>query len=358
MRSNSLLVLVAALLWFAGPVAPAALAGGQKSFTGCATCHRREAASQPTTLMAQAMQVAGPNPILQAHPRLTFRRGGYTYTVITTGSQSIYSVTDGARTLSAPLQWGFGAGAQTWLFSMNGKFYESLVSYFPEVNGLAMTLGDDVFAPHNLVEALGRELGQQDVKSCFGCHTTGAIVDGKLDLNTFTPGVSCEHCHAGAGTHMADATQAKFNSVPANLGAMSSEGLSNFCGQCHRSWSTVVTHLWFGEVNVRFAPYRLANSKCFNGTDARISCVACHNPHVNVDTRPAAYDTRCLACHGSHPPVSSRAPQQVQSETKVCPVATSNCVSCHMPKVKLADGHLSFTDHFIRVVKPGEPYPD
>ena len=76
-RSNSLLVLVAALLWFAGPVAPAALAGGQKSFTGCATCHRREAASQPTTLMAQAMQVAGPNPILQAHPRLTFRRGGY-----------------------------------------------------------------------------------------------------------------------------------------------------------------------------------------------------------------------------------------------------------------------------------------
>jgi hypothetical protein len=356
-RSNSLLVLVAALLWFAGPVAPAALAGGQKSFTGCATCHRREAASQPTTLMAQAMQVAGPNPILQAHPRLTFRRGGYTYTVITTGAQSIYSVTDGARTLSVPLQWGFGAGAQTWLFSMNGKFYESLVSYFPEVNGLAMTLGDDVFAPHNLVEALGRELGQQDVKSCFGCHTTGALVDGQLDLAAFRPGVTCEHCHAGAGTHMADAMQAKFSSAPPNLGAMSSEGLSNFCGQCHRSWSTVVTHLWFGEVNVRFAPYRLANSKCFNGTDARISCVACHNPHLNVDTVPAAYDTKCLACHASHPVASGQTPPQVQPATKACPVATSNCVSCHMPKVKLADGHLTFTDHFIRVVKPGEPYP-
>jgi hypothetical protein len=303
------------------------------------------------------MQVAGPNPILQAHPRLTFRRGGYTYTVITTGAQSIYSVTDGARTISVPLQWGFGAGAQTWLFSMNGKFYESLVSYFPEVNGLAMTLGDDVFAPHNLVEALGRELGQQDVKSCFGCHTTGALVDGQLDLAAFRPGVTCEHCHAGAGTHMADAMQAKFSSAPPNLGAMSSEGLSNFCGQCHRSWSTVVTHLWFGEVNVRFAPYRLANSKCFNGTDARISCVACHNPHLNVDTVPAAYDTKCLACHASHPVASGQTPPQVQPATKACPVATSNCVSCHMPKVKLADGHLTFTDHFIRVVKPGEPYP-
>jgi hypothetical protein len=266
-------------------------------------------------------------------------------------------VTDGARTLSVPLQWGFGAGAQTWLFSMNGKFYESLVSYFPEVNGLAMTLGDDVFAPHNLVEALGRELGQQDVKSCFGCHTTGALVDGQLDLAAFRPGVTCEHCHAGAGTHMADAMQAKFSSAPPNLGAMSSEGLSNFCGQCHRSWSTVVTHLWFGEVNVRFAPYRLANSKCFNGTDARISCVACHNPHLNVDTVPAAYDTKCLACHASHPVASGQTPPQVQPATKACPVATSNCVSCHMPKVKLADGHLTFTDHFIRVVKPGEPYP-
>jgi hypothetical protein len=351
------LALVAALLWFAGSVSPAAPAGPQKSLTGCATCHRSEAASQPNTLMAQAMQVTGANPTLQAHPRLTFHRGGYTYTVVTTGAQSIYSVTDGARTLSVPLQWGFGAGAQTWLFSMNGKFYESLVSYFPNIKGLDVTLGDEVSAPHNLSEALGRELGQQDVKSCFGCHTTGAIVDGKLDLTAFRPGVICEHCHVGAATHMADAMQAKFSSVPANLGAMSSEGLSNFCGQCHRSWSTVVTHLWFGEVNVRFAPYRLAISKCFNGTDARISCVACHNPHVNVDTVPAAYDTKCLACHASHPVASGKTPPQVQPATKVCPVATSNCVNCHMPKVKLANGHLAFTEHFIRVVKPEDPYP-
>jgi hypothetical protein len=355
-RSISLSILLAALFWFAEPVAPAAPPRPLKGSTGCATCHRSEATSQPTTLMAQAMQVAGANPILQAHPRLTFRRGGYSYTVITTGEQSIYSVSDGAHTLSVPVQWGFGAGAQTWLLTMNGKFYESLVSYFPEINGLAMTLGDDVFAPHNLLEALGRELGQQDVKSCFGCHTSGAMVDGKLDLTAFKPGVTCEHCHTGAPTHMADAMQAKFSTIPANLGAMSSEDLSNFCGQCHRSWSTVVTHLWFGEVNVRFAPYRLANSKCFNGTDARISCVACHNPHVNVETVPADYDTKCLACHSGHPGAPGQTLPQAPPATKVCPVATSNCVSCHMPKVKLADGNLRFTDHFIRVVKPGEQY--
>jgi hypothetical protein len=29
-----------------------------------------------------------------------------------------------------------------------------------------------------------------------------------------------------------------------------------------------------------------------------------------------------------------------------------------MPKVKLPNGHMTFFDHEIRVVKSGEPYPD
>jgi len=41
-----------------------------------------------------------------------------------------------------------------------------------------------------------------------------------------------------------------------------------------------------------------------------------------------------------------------------CPVATADCVSCHMPKVKLPDEHLIFTDHWIRVAHAGDPYPD
>jgi Cytochrome c554 and c-prime len=350
--------------WFAVVAAPLlcavagwpAPAGPQKTNTDCATCHRAEAGSQRDTLMAHALELSGANLILQSHPDLTLRRGDFTYTVTTRGQQSTYSVSDGVHTLSVPIQWGMGAGAQTWLFSMNGKFYESLVSYFPAINGLDLTLGDEIFAPRTVAEALGRELDPQEVKSCFGCHTTGAIVDDKLDLSAFKPGVTCEHCHLGAGTHMADAMHAKFTTVPANLGAMSSEGLSNFCGQCHRSWATVVTHRWFGEVNVRFSPYRLANSQCFNGTDPRIGCLACHNPHVNVNPDPASYDSKCLACHAPHAIASSATPAPPAG--KVCPVAKSNCVSCHMPKVKLANGHLTFTDHFIRIVKPGEPYPD
>jgi hypothetical protein len=323
----------------------------------CATCHRAEAASQPTTLMAHALELSAANPILQHHPKLTFRRGDFSYSVTTQNAVSTYSVTDGAHTLSVPIVWGLGAGAQTWLLSLDGKFYESLVSYFPDINGLDTTLGDDVLEPKNLIAAMGRPLAQQAVKSCLGCHTTGAIVDGKLDLTALRPGVTCEHCHQGASTHMADAMHSQFSTIPVKLGAISSEALSNFCGQCHRSWSTVVTHAWFGEMNVRFAPYRLANSKCFNGADPRISCVACHNPHLNLPTDVASYDSKCLACHTGHP-AGTGLPQSQEPLAKVCHVSKSNCVSCHMPKVTMANRHLTFTDHFIRIVKPGAPYPD
>jgi len=37
----------------------------------------------------------------------------------------------------------------------------------------------------------------------------------------------------------------------------------------------------------------------------------------------------------------------------MCKVATSNCVTCHMPKYDLPQTHAVFTDHEIRVVREG-----
>jgi hypothetical protein len=304
--------------------------------------------------MGRAAELPGANPILEGHPELTLHRGKYVYSIKTSGARSTYSVTDGLNTISLPIQWSFGSGAQSWVLSRNGKFYEGLVSYFPSLNGLGITIGDDAYSPRNLVEAMGRELTEQDVKDCFGCHTTGAIVDDQLKLGSLKPGVTCEHCHEGAAAHATDAAKHDFSSAPPTLRALSTEDLSNFCGQCHRTWSTVVLHREFGEINVRFTPYRLALSECYDGTDSRISCLACHNPHVNVSRDSASYDPKCLACHAPSKPHSSGA---VNPKAKVCPVAGSNCARCHMPKVKQASGNLTFTDHFIRIVKAGEPYP-
>jgi hypothetical protein len=298
--------------------------------------------------MGRAMQVPGGNAELSAHPKLTFRSGSYLYTVETHNGQSRYSVSDGIRTLTLPILWAMGAQAQTWILERDGRMYESLVSYYPTLNGLFTTVGDEHMAPKTLEEAIGRPLSDEDTKTCFGCHSTNAIVDKKLNLSSMTPGLTCEHCHVGAMAHLKNATKGGSDSDLKSLADLSTEDLSNFCGSCHRTWELVTRAGWRGTSNVRFQPYRLANSKCYDGADPRISCIACHDPHRKVVRDVSYYDSKCLACHTA----------PLQAHAKVCPVAKSKCSSCHMPKVPFPGGHFVFTDHQIRIVKPNDPYPN
>jgi hypothetical protein len=126
------------------------------------------------------------------------------------------------------------------------------------------------------------------------------------------------------------------------LGKLTTEEMSDFCGQCHRTWAEIASNGPHGIQNVRFQPYRLGNSKCYDAAEIRIRCTACHDPHRAVETSTAAYDAKCLACHAA----------------KDCSVATKDCVTCHMPRLDLPGAHKKFTDHKIRVVKANEPYPD
>jgi hypothetical protein len=231
-----------------------------------------------------------------------------------------------------------------------GRFYESMVSYFAPIDGLDVTIGDNSIHPQTLLEAFGRELSDFETRSCFGCHATRAAAGNSLQLEAMVPGVQCERCHTGAERHSQSISQGKTDSTPQKLGLLSPEEISNFCGQCHRTWERVVRDRLRGEINVRFQPYRLANSKCYDGGDRRMSCLACHEPHHDIVRGAAAYDSKCMACHNATARASANA--------KSCPIATNNCANCHMPKIALPGGHMVFTDHQIRVVRAGEPYPN
>jgi Cytochrome c554 and c-prime len=340
-------------------IAPLAVPGQQTGLDStCASCHPAEAASESRTPMGKAMELPGTDPELATHPKLTFQKGIFSYTVETREGKSTYSVTDGTETITLPIQWNFGEGAQTWVLVRNGQYYESLVSYYPSIEGLDITTGDEALNPTTLEEAIGRKLSTMDVKACFGCHSTNTVLDGKLSLDTLKPGVRCSHCHEGSELHVfAEETSGggDLKAVPPDLTRLNSEGISNFCGQCHRTWETVVRSGWHGVMTVRFQPYRLANSRCFDGTDPRISCLACHDPHQTVVRDEASYDPKCIACHGTK---GSGVPKSAPAGAKSCPVGTSNCASCHMPSTPLIRGRMVFHDHQIRVVKPGEAYPD
>jgi hypothetical protein len=347
------LACVALLLLIGG-----AKAEESKQPVACGTCHQAQSSLQSMTPMGQAMQLPGKNAVLDKHPKLAFRDGDYTYTVETASGKSIYTVGDGKQSISLPILWSMGAQAQTWVLERDGKMYESTVSYYPSLDGLSITTGHEQLHPNTLEEAIGKPLSEEIARSCFNCHATGAVVDHRLDLASLKPGVRCEHCHVGANEHLAGVLKGDLSSRPPQLGKLTSEDLSNFCGQCHRTWELVVRSRWSGVANVRFQPYRLANSKCFNGTDPRISCVACHDPHQPLEKSASHYDEKCLACHAPLRTAATPGAANVPPHAKSCPLAKANCVSCHMPKVQVTAGHLEFTDHQIRIVKPGAPYPN
>lgn len=328
------------------------LAGTLAAAPQCQSCHNTQGRSQPGTDMAWALAPPGSNRVLEANPALTIQKGVYRYLIETANGQSQYSVTDGKDKITVPIRWAFGLHSQTWVFEYRGRFYESLVSYFAKIKGLDTTIGDNSIHPQTLLEAFGRELTEFETKSCFGCHATHAFEGNRLQLDSLTAGVQCERCHTGAESHLQSITQGKAVSVPQKLGQLTPEEMSNFCGQCHRTWDRVVRDRLFGEINVRFQPYRLSNSKCYDGGDRRMSCIACHDPHRDVVRGAESYDAKCQACHSAGATVSGAA------KPKTCHVATSGCANCHMPKIELPGGHMVFTDHQIRVVRPGESYPN
>src|SRR5579875_2307315 len=108
----------------------------------CSECHEAQAMKQPATQMGQAMQLSGNNQTLKLHPKLTFRRGVYSYAVETRNTKTLYTVSDGSRSITVPVIWSMGAQAQTWVLEYDGHMYESMVSYYPSINGLDVTVGD------------------------------------------------------------------------------------------------------------------------------------------------------------------------------------------------------------------------
>jgi hypothetical protein len=108
-----------------------------------------------------------------------------------------------------------------------------------------------------------------------------------------------------------------------------------------------------GLSNVRFQPYRITDSRCYKDPDdRRISCLACHDPHEDPRRDAVFYDAKCTACHQ----VKNSAATKTQTAPP-CPTGNAQCVTCHMPKIEPPGVHFKFTDHHIRVVRPGEPYP-
>jgi len=327
----------------------------------CSECHSKKASSQAKTPMAEASFRIGArtgSPIV-ASARL--QSGSYLYRISSDSLGSTLTVTSGKETITGKISWIFGAGVhgQTYILESKSGLYESQASTFATLHGMDLTPGHSPIEAGDLNNALGERLSESTARLCFGCHTTNSTTNSKFDVSRAIPGVRCEACHGPGVDHVKamksgqidEALKAVLN--PASLNPVD---VVDFCGACHRTAVDVVmSEGAYGPLNVRFQPYRLEKSRCWGALgDDRLTCIACHDPHKPLVQNESSYDVRCLSCHGPQEGESHRGNQT----RAICPKAISNCTSCHMPKYEVPEMHAQFTDHFIRVVRAGESYPN
>jgi hypothetical protein len=237
----------------------------------------------------------------------------------------------GADRTEGKIDWVLGAGAQgqTPLVVAGDAVFESRVSYFPALRRFGITIGQKADASPNAFAALGVKQSPKSLRSCISCHATGITPN----LEPVLTGVQCERCHAGAAGH------AENKGTVINPGKMTAVDQVRFCAACHRDKPPVDDTQ---PENIRFQPLRLMKSRCF--ASGKLGCTTCHVAHQDARRNEAAfYNGKCLTCHATQIAV----PHHADARQK------GNCIGCHMPYVELHPA-LHFTDHDIRVVKPGD----
>jgi len=339
-------------------------ADGYVGAAACSKCHGEQAATQKNTPMGRTAAAAAGSEILKSHPQLTLQAGPIGYRITTSTGGNLYTVNDGGRTDSVSLTWSFGDGhvGQSYLFERGGTLYESRVSYFGALNGLDFTPGRKLTDPKDLEQAMARPVTGSEVVRCFACHSTASTIDDKFDSSRMIPGITCEACHGPGRNHVIEKEVQQFqgnggqhSETIFDPGKLAPLDAVDFCGACHGTYWDVKLQGLAGTAKIRAQPYRIEMSRCW-GTkgDARLTCVACHNPHQPLAHDLSAYDKICLNCHvttlTSKPTADHPGP--------ACKVATKDCTSCHMPRYEDSTMHYTFTDHYIRVVAPHSSYPD
>ncbi len=335
--------------------APASEYAGPAS---CARCHTDISASQKNTRMALTSSPAADSELLRSHDNVTFVQGPYDYQISHGTEGEAYKVADSKSSLSQVLSWAFGSGnnGQSYLFEHDGSWYEARMSYFRSSGAFGLTPNHPAAPAESIDQAIGRKFAANEAPKCFGCHTTASSTSGKFAPGKSISGVTCEVCHGPGATHVAmekNGAREEGAGMVLNPAKLSPADSVDFCGACHRTWWDVNLEGLSGIGTLRFPAYRLEKSRCWGKGDARVTCIACHDPHQLLVKDSASYDNRCLSCH-----VAPGSKPKADHPGAACTVAKKDCASCHMPQYEVPDMHTKFTDHMIRIVRKDSPFPD
>lgn len=321
----------------------------------CAACHRAIFDSYSATAMARTSGPAVPNVIDGS-----FHHGpsGVSYRVQRQGHEARLSYErPGPRRLQGTQALKYYVGSNTrgrsFLFEIEGFLYRAPIDYYAEASTWAMSPGSS--------QAVEMPLNRPVDSSCLFCHSTRVQPPEEGTTNRFAgdaflePGVGCERCHGPGGAHV-DGRGPMVN--PAKL---PDDRRDDVCIQCHLEGEARIAVA--GRTQDEYTPgdrlteylaifvrddaasarlgavsqvEALALSKCRQPSGVALSCLTCHDSHVQLsDTeRVDSYRETCIQCHGSM--ADTHQPRQ------------RDCTACHMPRLPSADiAHTMVTDHRI-----------
>jgi Tfp pilus assembly protein PilF len=352
--------------------------------SACASCHEKETAAYRQHAMSRSFHrwsaaTRGEKPL--ATP-LVHDATGLSYTVDEVAGQ-LYQVErltgpDGKRLHELKRRIDYVTGSGNVAFT-----------YFTEENGRLFQLPLTWYREHGWDFSPGYKVGNARFDRvmpdrCIACHSSYPrplpFAEGKYA--EVRPGIGCERCHGPGALHVKERAarlprDSAYDATIVNPARLPLARRLDVCEQCHVHTAVAVLRegkdefsylpsqplrdQWAffkqaGSIDIVSHADRLRQSACFLATRSTarpLECATCHDPH----RPPATAEARSTICQSCHVP-DSLAKRLTRSASLADHAPGTDCVSCHMPKVgERGVPHGTFTDHWIRVTKPGAPPP-
>jgi tetratricopeptide repeat protein len=362
---------------------------GSVGSKACAQCHRSIYDSYSKTDMGRSMatitpalleRVPGSGAVFDALSQRhfeTFVRDNQLY------QSEFATAADGKETFrdTHKVEWIIGSGANGLgaLVRRGNYLFEAPLSFYSKANKWDLSPGYE-FGDYGFSRPI--------LTGCVVCHSgrPQPVPDGNglfRDPPFGELAIGCENCHGPGESHLVemqlDPSQGAGSSI-VNPAKLTPRLANDICMSCHQTGDARVLKPGkdYGQfrpgtplddtLSIFMVPFRrdstprddllehylsMSLSKCYRASGGRLTCISCHDPHVEPSAQesPAYFREKCLSCHSEK---SCALPLAIRQH-KVPP---DDCAGCHMPKRDVrVISHSVLTNHRI-VAQAEEPFPD
>jgi len=373
------------------PVVTHSTGAGYIGSSACAQCHAEIFSRYSQTSMGRSMSVVTPE-LLRTVPveASIYDEKIDRHFEVNAQDGKLYQTEFQAKPSQEPtfrdthqLNWILGSGMNGFggIVQRDGFLFQAPLSFYSKTNGWGLSPGYE-FGDYGFSRPI--------LAGCIFCHSGRprpiAPSSGHFEDPPFSElAIGCENCHGPGVAHRASVLAARRDSKDhdphiVNPARLSPALVNNLCMSCHQTGDVRV--LKPGKTYQDFRPgtplddtlsiliipptrqsppqadhlehyYSMTLSRCYRSSRGAMSCVTCHDPHVEPsrDVAPQYFAEKCMKCHTDKS-------CHLASETRQHTNPPDNCIGCHMPQrdVQVIQ-HSSITNHRI-LARPDEPFPD